>query len=72
MHFSALKTVDNQKSVNLGMISARHTSNRQSFKKVTCPFNIKHCISGRDSKTVNQTQKAEVLRLQDRVGQLRQ
>ena len=22
------------------MISARHTTNRQSFKKVTCPFNI--------------------------------
>ena len=25
--------------VNVGMISARHTINRQSFKKVTCPFN---------------------------------
>ena len=22
------------------MISARHTTNRQSFKKVTCPFNF--------------------------------
>ena len=32
------ETVVNQKSVNLGMISARHTANRQSFKKVTCPF----------------------------------
>ena len=28
----------NQKSVNQGMISARHTTNRQSFIKVTCPF----------------------------------
>ena len=36
--FFGLKTVVNQKSVNLGMISARHTTNRQSFKKVTCPF----------------------------------
>ena len=36
--FFGLKTVVNQKSVNLGMISARHTSNRQSSKKVTCPF----------------------------------
>ena len=23
------------------MISARHTTNRQSFKKVTCPFKLK-------------------------------
>ena len=30
----------NQKSVNIGMISARHTTNRQSFKKVTRPFII--------------------------------
>ena len=29
----------NQESVNLGMICARHTTNRQCFKKVTCPFN---------------------------------
>ena len=29
----------NQESVNLGMICARHTNNRQCFKKVTCPFN---------------------------------
>merc|ERR1712105_555369 len=36
--FFGLKTVVDQKSVNLGMISARHTTNRQSFKKVTCPF----------------------------------
>ena len=36
--FFGLKTVVNQKSVNLGMISARH--NRQSFNKVTCPYNI--------------------------------
>ena len=39
MHFFGLKTVVKQKNVNLGMISARHTTNRQSFKKVTCPFN---------------------------------
>ena len=37
--FFDLKTVVNQKRVNLGMISARHTTNRQSFKKVTWPFN---------------------------------
>ena len=37
--FFGLKTVVNQKSVNLGMISARHTTNRHSFQKVTCPFN---------------------------------
>ena len=35
-----MKTVVNHKSVNLGMISARHTTNRQSFKKVTCPFKL--------------------------------
>ena len=40
--FFDLKTVVYQKSKNLGMISARHTTNRQSFKKVTCPF--KHAI----------------------------
>ena len=34
-----LKTVVHQNSVHLGMISARHSANRQSFKKVTCPFN---------------------------------
>ena len=34
------------------MISARHTTNRQSFKKVTCPFNalpkhgVAHCRVG--------------------------
>ena len=33
-----LKTVVHQNSVHLGMISARHSANRQSFKKVTCPF----------------------------------
>ena len=54
------------------MISARHTTNSQSFKKVTCPINIKHCISGRESEAVHQAQKAEdhgaeVERLQDRV-----
>ena len=38
--FFGLKMVVNQKSVNLGMISARHTTNRQSLKKVTCPFNL--------------------------------
>ena len=36
--FFGLKTVVNKKSINLGMISARHTTNRQSFKKVTFPF----------------------------------
>ena len=36
----------NQKSVNLGIISARHTSNRQSFKKVTCPFKRFHSYHG--------------------------
>ena len=36
-----------------------HTSIRQSFKKVTCPINIKHCISGRESEAVHQAQKAE-------------
>ena len=35
--FFDLKTDINQR-VNLGMISARHTTNRKSFKKVTCPF----------------------------------
>ena len=43
--FFGLKTVVNQKSVNLGMISARHTSNRQSFKKVTCPFNKERVLT---------------------------
>ena len=38
--FFGLKTVVNQKSANLGMISARHTTNRQSFKKVTYSFNL--------------------------------
>ena len=33
-----LKTVVNQKSVNLGTTSARHTTKRQSFKKVICSF----------------------------------
>ena len=36
--FFDLKTVVNQKSINLGMISARHTTIRQNFKKVTCPL----------------------------------
>ena len=36
-----IKTDFNQKSENLGMISARHTTKKQSFKKVTCPFKIK-------------------------------
>ena len=35
---ASLKTVVNKKSVNQGKISARRTSNRQCFKKVTCPF----------------------------------
>ena len=39
MHFSAWKRLLIKKNVNLGMISARHTTNRQSFKKVFCPFN---------------------------------
>ena len=38
--FFGLKTVVIQKSIDLGMISARHTINRQSFKKVTCPFKV--------------------------------
>ena len=42
--FFGLKTVVNQKSVNLGMISARHTTNSQSFKKVTCPFKNTACV----------------------------
>ena len=34
------ENIDNKKKrVNLGMISARHTTNSQSFKEVTCPFN---------------------------------
>ena len=36
--FFGQKTVVHQKSVNLGMTSARHITNRKSFKKVTCPF----------------------------------
>ena len=36
--YFGLKTVFNQKGINLGMISAMHTSNRQTLKKVTCPF----------------------------------
>ena len=35
-----MKTDFNSKSVNLGMISAMHTTIRQSFKKVTCPFKL--------------------------------
>ena len=50
--FFGLKTVVNQKNVNLGMICTRHTTNRQSFKKVTCPFNlILACASALDQPT---------------------
>ena len=55
--FFGLKTVSNPKSVNLGMISARHTTNRQSSKKVTCPFNpfsvfLSICVFTCDSHTL--------------------
>ena len=32
-----------KKIINLGMISARHTTNRQSFKKMTFPFKTYDC-----------------------------
>ena len=38
-HINAFFSLEfNQKGVNQGMISAWQTTNRQSFKKVTCPF----------------------------------